>query len=768
MKGVFYVVVHLICWRVMGRKRKFPKHKQKKPKWFQREDDWGNFVFDWTLGLGGEICREIFAVIIIILSVIFFLGFFGSAGTAGIQFARLARTLFGSFGAYFFAVAFFYFGIALLAPAKGEKSSFRISKFIGIFLFILFLPTLFHLFIPLDEAKDALSLNRGGGYVGYLISTPLRNAVGLFPAFLISITLSIISVLMIFKISLTQMILGKEDDKDEDKNTEEKVSFWARLGRKFASMRSNKRDDNARAPVLEVDAATPLIKRDSNWEYPSVEDILITTDEAPNPGNINKNVDIIQKTLDTFGIKISTSTGEVNVGPTVTQYTFKPTEGVKLNQIVARQTDLALALSAKSLRMEAPIPGKSSVGIEIPNIIPAKVTLKEVLKSKNFRNVKSKLAIALGRDVSGDPISIDLEKMPHLLIAGATGSGKSVCINATICSFLFNNSPKDLRILLVDPKRVELTNYNNIPHLLAPVITEVDKTVSALKWAVWEMERRYKMFAETGKRNITAYNEKPGPEGKLPFIVIVIDELADLMATSSKEVEGSIVRISQMARATGMHLIIATQRPSVDVLTGLIKANMPSRIAFATASQVDSRTILDLSGAEKLLGNGDMLFISNGVNKPKRIQGCFVSDSEIEELIKFLKSKGEAEYDDTILSFRSQSSGGIVGGGDGMDEDDLYKEAVEEVIRAGKGSASLLQRRLRVGYARAARLLDILEQRGIIGPSDGAKPRDVLISDPSLADFSPSRPAPMPPQMNQPDNNISYDDQDYTEEDRYK
>jgi S-DNA-T family DNA segregation ATPase FtsK/SpoIIIE len=377
------------------------------------------------------------------------------------------------------------------------------------------------------------------------------------------------------------------------------------------------------------------------------------------------------------------------------------------------------------------------------------------------------LAIALGRDVSGDPISIDLEKMPHLMIAGATGSGKSVCINSTICTFLFNNSPKDLRILLIDPKRVELTNYNNIPHLLAPVITDVDKTVSALKWAVWEMERRYKLFAETGNRNIIAYNEKPGSEGKLPYIVIVIDELADLMAASSKEVEGSIVRISQMARATGMHLIIATQRPSVDVLTGLIKANMPSRIAFATASQVDSRTVLDLSGAEKLLGNGDMLFISNGVNKPKRIQGCFVSDSEIEELIKFLKSKGEAEYDEAILSFRPSSSGGIIGG-NGIGEDDLYQEAVEEVIRAGKGSASLLQRRLRVGYARAARLLDILEQRGIIGPPDGARPRDVLISDPSMANYSPAPPSPMPPSIGQSDSGISYDDQGYSEEDKYK
>jgi len=319
------------------------------------------------------------------------------------------------------------------------------------------------------------------------------------------------------------------------------------------------------------------------------------------------------------------------------------------------------------------------------------------------------------------------------LVAGATGSGKSVCINSFILAMLFNNSPADLRIMLIDPKRVELTNYNGIPHLLSPVITEIDKTVSALKWAVWEMERRYKMFSDQGKRNIIAYNMAPGPEGKLPYIIIIIDELADLMATSAKEVEGSIVRIAQMARATGMHLIVATQRPSVDVLTGLIKANIPSRIAFATVSQVDSRTILDVSGSEKLLGNGDMLFMASGI-KIRRVQGCYSSDAEIEAVIGFLKEKGEPQYDDSILTF-GKSHGGGIGAGHGAGEDDLYNEAVETVMAAGKGSASLLQRRLKVGYARAARLLDILEENGVIGPADGAKPRDVLISDPGLDRF---------------------------------
>ena len=728
----------------MGRKRKTPKHKQKHPKWYQRENDWGDFVFDWSLGLAGETWREIFAVCILILSVVIILGFFGSAGSFGLFFSRLVKHLFGGVGSYLFAASFFYLGVILLAPGKNKKGSYRISKFIGIALLLLAFPSLLHLFIAAPDAKEAANFGDGGGLIGYGISVPLRNAIGLFPAFLASVIFIVVSILMIFNFSVSNYFGWNKEEEDDDKvrinnqgHKEEcvaKVSVFELVKRRISGLKKTRENEPARAPVLEVESSSnSSMKKDTTWEYPSVDDLLMSMDEAPNPGNINKNVEIVQKCLKTFGIDINMS--EVNVGPTVTQYTFKPTEGVKLNQIVARQTDLALALSAKSLRMEAPIPGKSSVGIELPNVIPAKVTLKEVLKSKQFRAVKSKLALALGRDVSGDPMSIDLEKMPHLLIAGSTGSGKSVCINSTICSFLFNNSPKDLRLLLVDPKRVELTNYNGIPHLLTPVITEVDKTVSALKWAVWEMERRYKMFSEQGKRNIIAYNSDPGSEGKLPYIVIVIDELADLMATSAKEVEGSIVRLAQMARATGMHLIIATQRPSVDVLTGLIKANVTSRIAFSTASQVDSRTILDLSGAEKLLGNGDMLFIGNGINKPKRVQGCFVSDGEIEELIKFLRGKGEAEYDEAILSFRGSQASGAVGG-DGSGDDDLYNEAVETVCRAGKASASLLQRRLRVGYARAARLLDILEEQGVIGQSEGAKPRSVLISDPGSTSAS--------------------------------
>ena len=715
----------------MGRKRKNPKHKQTRPKWYQKEDEWGKFVFDWSLGLPSEVWREIFAVVILILSVIAFLGFFGAAGVAGDFFIKTVRRIFGGFGAYVFVGSFLYFGYTLLIPPK----KYQVAKILGLIIAIFSIPALSHLFIAIEDAKDASINGHGGGIVGYLVSNPIRSAVGLFPAFLICFALVGISILILANFSVTKFLGIDKENEDDDKvkindssregiRDTQKVSVFESVRKKMGLFKKSKQEPSNKVEVIEIEKESLPIRKDSTWEYPPI-DILKDLKEVASSGNIVKNAEIIKNCLKNFGIDITMS--DVNIGPTVTQYTFKPDEKVKINQVVARQTDLALALSAKSLRMEAPIPGKNLVGIEVPNKVAAKVTLKEVLKSNQFKAIKSKLTIAMGRDVSGDHCVIDLEKMPHLLIAGSTGSGKSVCINSIICGFLFNNTPADLRLLLVDPKRVELTNYNGIPHLLTPVVTEVDKTVSALKWAVSEMERRYQMFSELGKRNIIAYNGDPGPEGKLPYIVIIVDELADLMATSSKEVEGSIVRLAQMARATGMHLVIATQRPSVDVLTGLIKANISSRIAFATASQVDSRTILDLSGAEKLLGNGDMLFIGNGINKPKRIQGCFVSDSEIEALTKFLAEKGVADYDESILSFRTGGQG-IASSGNGSDEDDLYNEALETVIRAGKASASLLQRRLRVGYARAARLLDILESEGAIGPSEGAKPRDVLIS----------------------------------------
>lgn len=722
----------------MGRKRKYPKHKQKSPLWWQKEDEWGNFVFDWTLGLGPDTWREIFAVGLMIFAIISFMGIFGAAGGMGEKLKILDYKLFGTMVGYLVPIALFWLGAIILFPPKGGV---KLARFVGIVLFFIFFPALIHLFIPAADAKTAALNGEGGGLFGFMVSKPLRGSLGIFPAFIVLIAVALVSVMITFNLSLSKIFGlktdGRRDDEEaavpsgvkvhrqgQEEELNPKQPGFAERFRRFLSRRP-KIEEVPRAPVIES-APRSAVKTNAGrvWEFPTY-DILLESNDVAKSGDIGKNVETIKKCFQSFGIEVKMQ--DVNVGPTVTQYTLRPNEGVKLNQITTRGTDIALALAAKSLRVEAPIPGKSAVGIEVPNLVAAKVTLKEVMASPQFKAEKSKLAIALGRDVAGAPVAIDLEKMPHLMIAGATGSGKSICINSIITNFLFHNSPEDLKIILIDPKRVELTNYNGIPHLYTPVVTEVDKTVSALKWTVYEMERRYKIFSEQGKRNVVAYNESPGPDGKLPYIVVVIDELADLMAVSANEVEASIVRIAQMARATGIHLIVATQRPSVDVLTGLIKANITSRIAFATASQIDSRTILDMAGAEKLLGNGDMLFIGNGLAKPRRIQGCFVSDKEINELVNFLKKQGEAEYDENIVSFRPAKA---IGGRDagGSIDDDLYEEAIAVVTNSGQASASLLQRRLRVGYARAARLLDIMEQEGVVGPSNGAKPRDILIS----------------------------------------
>ncbi|MFA6963122.1 MAG: DNA translocase FtsK 4TM domain-containing protein [Patescibacteria group bacterium] len=729
----------------MGRKRIHPKNKPTR-RWYQREDEWGNFVFDWSLGLPKEIWRLIFSILMLILGVTILLGFFGRAGSIGEGLSNVIYRLFGKFGGVVFDISFIFVAYRLMVPPKDKKGKigYRVAEFFGIFLLLLSLPTFLHLFIPVDISKEVAARGGYGGEIGNLISGPLRGAIGLFPTFLLTVAFIAISLIMIFGFSILELFGVKRSEEGEEAKTgpklninnsgaqaaqpSAKVSVFEAVRRRFGFRKPPKFEEVNRAQVLEIaEDRTPKTpaKPGVAWKYPDIK-ILKELDEVANPGNIYKNAEAIQNCLKTFSMDITL--GDANVGPTVTQYTIKPKEGVKLNQIVARQNDLALALSAKSIRIEAPIPGKNAVGIEIPNKVSAKVTLREILNAPQFSAVKSKLALALGRDVAGEPVAIDLEKMPHILIAGATGSGKSVCINTIIVTLLYNNSPAELKILLVDPKRVELTGYNSIPHLLTPVVTEVDKTVSALKWAVWEMERRYKMFSELGKRNIIAYNSDPGPEGKLPYIVIIIDELADLMATSAKEVEGSIVRLAQMARATGMHLIIATQRPSVDVLTGLIKANVPSRIAFATASQVDSRTILDVSGSEKLLGFGDMLYMAAG-QKPRRIQGCYVSDPEIEEVTKFLKDQAEPQYNELVTNFGASRNGSSGNSVNGASEDDLYNDAVDTVVAAGKASASLLQRRLKVGYARAARLLDILEENGVIGPPDGAKPRDVLVDE---------------------------------------
>ena len=459
-------------------------------------------------------------------------------------------------------------------------------------------------------------------------------------------------------------------------------------------------------------------------DLPPIE-LLQNKKDKPTSGDIEANAEIISDTFHQFNIDVEMS--EVRVGPSVTQYTLKPAKGVKLSRITGLSNDLALALAAHPIRIEAPIPGKPLVGIEVPNHKAAMVTIREILESVEFHNRKHNMMIALGKDVGGRAWFADLPRMPHLLIAGSTGSGKTVCMNTIILSLLYQNTAEDLRMIMVDPKRVELTLYNGIPHLLTPVITNAAKTVNALKWTIGEMDRRFEILAQAGNRDIGTYNISH-PSHKLPYIVFIIDELADLMATAAGDVEAGIIRLAQMARAVGIHLIVATQRPSVDVITGLMKANIPARIAFSVASLMDSRTILDTPGAEKLLGRGDMLFQTAELSKPVRLQGAFVSEEELKKIADHLKGDEEPVYDNTITEKNAAGSGGSDGMGGG-DQDALFDEAKNAILEAGKASASFLQRRLKVGYARAARLLDELEAAGIIGPGEGAKPRDILVNE---------------------------------------
>ena len=466
------------------------------------------------------------------------------------------------------------------------------------------------------------------------------------------------------------------------------------------------------------------------WEYPPLSLLDDTESRKADRGDVKKIASIIEKTLESFGI--AAKVVEVNLGPAVTQYALEIALGTKVSKITSLQNDLALATEAPTgqIRIEAPIPGRNLIGIEIPNRSLEIVSLRTMLESDVMRRSKSKLTVSMGLDVSGNPIVSDISKMPHVLIAGTTGSGKSVMINSLISSILFRASPEEVKLILIDPKRVELTGYNGIPHLMVPVIVEVEKILSALKWALNEMDRRYKTFAERGVRNIDSYNELAGFQA-LPFIIIFIDELADLMAFAPVEVEDSIARLAQMARATGIHLIVSTQRPSVDVITGLIKANIPARIAFNVSSMIDSRVIIDGPGAEKLLGRGDMLYVPPDQAKPTRIQGAFVSDKEVRKLVEYLRSKaGAIQYTEEIISQPIVSSKTQIGahGPDGRDP--MFIDAIRIVCEYDRASASLLQRRLSVGYSRAARIVDQLEAAGIVGHAEGSKPRDVLVRNP--------------------------------------
>ncbi len=638
------------------------------------------------IGFDQEMVKQIIAIGFLLLGGLFILALFNIAGVFGQTVKEWFLNFLGFLGwptpfiMVFLAIGYFF-----------PRLRLPFISYIGLAILIIFLPPL---------------INPYGGAFGTALSDIFIKYFGSIASFVIFLVLVLVGIFLTFNISVIAL-WQRLTTREGEAYGKGRVSVFATVRKKLIPP-----PKGGEAPV-----APKMI--DSTWQPPPMDLLEVSTSKATS-GNIAKNVDVVQKTLRDFGIEVGM--GDVNIGPTVTQYTFKPAEGVKLANIVARQNDIALALAAHPIRVEAPIPGKSAVGIEVPNKVPALVTLREVLEADDFKAAKGDLLLALGRGVAGEPRIVDLAKMPHLLIAGATGSGKSVCINGIILSLSYQHSPQSLRFLLVDPKRVEFTMYNGVPHLLTPVIVDVDKTVNALRWAISEMERRFKLFAQSHRRNIDEYNQNP-TDGKLPYIIVIIDELADLMAQAANEVEAAIVRLAQMARATGIHLIVATQRPSVDVITGLIKANITSRIAFAVASQVDSRTILDQAGAEKLLGKGDMLFQSSDLGKPRRIQGVMVSDKDIKAVTDYLKGQSAVYYDESILEFRPPSRLRE----EMAIDDDLYEDAKAVVTQAGKASASLLQRRLRVGYARAARLLDLLEQEGMIGPGEGAKPRDVLV-----------------------------------------
>lgn len=528
---------------------------------------------------------------------------------------------------------------------------------------------------------------------------------------------------------------GSEDREQMDKALKN-------AGEEVVEIDLKEETENFTKELEELDEST-----DKGYEYPPLS-LLTPPIAAKNAAmqDTNSTAERLVSTLKSFGVE--TRIIDISRGPTVTRYELQPCAGVKISRITSLADDIALNLAAGNVRIEAPIPNKAAVGIEVPNKDKNTVCIREILEAPEFVSAKSKLTVALGKDISGNIITTDISKMPHGLIAGATGSGKSVCTNSIIISLLYKNSPDELKLLLIDPKTVEFEPYNGIPHLMVPVITEPRKAAGALGWAVEEMEKRYRMLSDRKVRNIEEYNNfvetLEGEEAleveKMPYIVIMIDEFADLMQTASKEVEDSISRIAAKARAAGIHLLLATQRPSVDVITGVIKANIPTRIALTTSSQIDSRTIIDSSGAEKLLGYGDMLFSPIGTNKPLRVQGCFVSNKEIRDVVSFIKNGTVANYNDEVMfeierqaAIDKKQKTGIVE--DGPDEDPMLKDAIRIVVEVGQASASLLQRKLKVGYSRAGRLIDEMEQRGVIGPFEGAKPRKVLITENELMEM---------------------------------
>ncbi len=708
--------------------------------------------------------NQVGAVGLLAISVLLIVAWFGVGGPVleWLQSASLATI---GYAVYILPLLFIYVAIEIF---RAEENRLPIVLYVSGVGLVLWFAGLFGLL--------GTSGNQTGGFLGKTLNDGVLALVDSGVAVFIYILLILLTSLFIIRVSpfvlirkLWELIRTRSEEGEQKENVKvmrkaaeldvrgETAEFKMNAGvpvadptdkksGRLSSLKGSVQQDK----VAESQAALVSV-RDPNWQAPSL-DLLEKKQNPADAGDVQHNAKIIKDTLAEFAIDVEME--GANIGPKVTQYTLKPPQGVKLTRITQLETNIALNLAAQTLRIEAPIPGMRAVGIEVPNRRAADVRLRGILESKQWQATHEPLGFAIGKDISGDAVVGQLNKMPHLLVAGQTGSGKSVMINTLLTSLLYRNSPSEMKLILVDPKQVEMAPYEDIPHLLTPVITEPEKTISALKWAVNEMERRYRLLAEAKMRDIKSYNQSLGSRGRkiavtdeegpsdtadgaMPYIVIVIDELADLMMVAARDVEALIVRLAQKARAVGIHLVLATQRPSVDVITGLIKANIPARIAFTVASQIDSRTILDQIGAEKLLGQGDMLMKTAEMPKPKRIQGAWVMDQEVMKITDHLRMQSAPQYNDEIVSqpVHLNGKGGVVMDYGGEGGDDMYQDALRVVIESRKASTSLLQRRLRIGYARAARIIEEMEEQGVIGPADGSRPREVLIS--SMDDLQP-------------------------------
>lgn len=726
--------------------------------------------------------KEIYGIILFGLSLIIALSIYiKPTGIVGLFIRDFVLGMFG-LGAYVFPIFFMFVGGFFIVKRGKVKLNLKFY-YVCLLLYIINIM----LTLPYSNKSNNITfveklkisyengiIHKGGGVISEIIATPFIYTLGIIGSYIILTCLTLILFILITEKSIgvvTEKLLKNITDKLKSKRNNEKEIKEIKINDienkdDVVNLKENidkidkkikivdflkqeepkEKNDSSSSDIkkeISVDDFTKEINKANNiskeieYIFPPV-DMLNENKYKANANDkkeLLQNAKLLEETLQSFGVDAKVI--QVNRGPSVTRYEIQPSAGVKVSKIVNLADDIALNLAAPSVRIEAPIPGKAAVGIEVPNKEVVPVTLREVIESNEFIEFKSNLAFAIGKDISGKCIVTDLAKMPHLLIAGATGSGKSVCINTLITSLIYKSSPKDVKLLMIDPKVVELSVYNGIPHLLIPVVTDAKKAASALFWAVNEMTQRYKLFAENNVRNIEGYNqlmENIDNSKRLPQIVIIIDELADLMMVAPNDVEDAICRLAQMARAAGMHLVIATQRPSVDVITGVIKANIPSRISFAVSSQVDSRTILDMAGAEKLLGKGDMLFMPIGESKPIRIQGAFISDKEVENIVMFLKESGEVNYEkdimDNIETFTNSTTET-----DEDETDELLSEAINIAVEYGQISVSMLQRRLRIGFNRAARIVEEMEKRGIVGKQEGSKPRQVLISKESVEKY---------------------------------